>query len=89
MGMSTHVIGFAPPDKKWKEMKAVWDSCKAAGVDIPENVQKFFGWSDPDDNGVEIKIPAKKWVVGEREGFEIEVESIPKNAKVIRFYNSW
>lgn len=25
MGMSTHVIGFIPPDAKWREMKDVYD----------------------------------------------------------------
>jgi hypothetical protein len=42
MGMSTHVVGFKPPDEKWRKMKAVWDACEAAGTDPPAAVSKFF-----------------------------------------------
>ena len=35
MSMSTHVVGFHPPDEKWKEMKAAWDACMAANVNPP------------------------------------------------------
>ena len=89
MGMSTHVIGFRPPDEKWKAMKAVWDSCKAAGVDPPKGVNEFFDWQEPDAAGVEVKIKAREWSDDSREGYEIDVESLPKDVKVIRFYNSW
>lgn len=89
MSMSTHVIGFAPPDEKWQAMKAIWDSCKAAKIDPPKEVEKFFDYQEPDPAGVEVKIPALEWSDDCREGFEIDVEKIPAHVKVIRFYNSW
>ncbi len=97
MGMSTNVIGFRPPDDQWKKMKAIWDSCKEAGIDPPEEVEDFFE-SDPDEKGIEIKLSAlsddsheccTEWSNANAEGYEVEVSKIPKNITHIRFYNSW
>lgn len=89
MSMSTHVIGFAPPDDKWKAMKAIWDSCEAAGVPIPKEVERFFGGERPDESGVEVDVPVREWGDDSREGYEIDVAAIPAHVKSIRFYNSW
>lgn len=89
MGMSTHVIGFKPPDEKWQKMKAVWDSCKKAGVDIPPDVEDFFNGEPPDDMGVEVELPVHEWRDDMRRGFELYVSELPVDVKVIRFYNSW
>lgn len=56
MGMSTHVVGFIPPDEKWQKMKAVWDACRAAGVEVPEDVCDFFEGGEPDPAGVEVML---------------------------------
>jgi len=94
MGMSTHVIGFRPPDERWQQMKAVWDSCQAAGLPVPKEVTEFFGWGDPDSAGVEVdlfsfKPCAREWRDETREGFEVDVAALPPDVKIIRFYNSW
>jgi len=44
------------PDRKWEQMKDVWDSCKQAGVEVPSEVGEYFGWKEPDDTGVLIDI---------------------------------
>ena len=56
MSMSTHVIGFKPPDEKWKKMKKVWDTCQEAGIDAPKEVVEFFNDCPPDEAGVEVEI---------------------------------
>lgn len=89
MSMSTHVVGFKPPDDKWKKMKAVWDACQEAQASLPEEVVDFFDGSDPDPAGVEVKIKAREWSDDSSEGYEIDVDAIPKGVKVIRFYNSF
>ena len=92
MGMSTHVIGFKPADEKWHKMKAVWDACEKAGIDTPEEVIDFFADEPPDENGVVVYIEetdyCKEWKDDMKEGFEIEVYKLPKDVKIIRFYNS-
>ena len=97
MGMSTHVVGFHPPDDAWRRMKSVWDSCRAAGVEVPEEVKRFFAWNEPDEAGVCVNLcgsaPAvEPWSKNDSEGFEVDLERLremfPSLTK-IRFYNSW
>lgn len=95
MSMSTHIVGFIPPDEKWQKMKQVWDSCKEAGIDVPEEVEEFFDWEAPDEQGVEIaekKLPVKEWSDDMRQGYELDISKLVQaypDIKVIRFYNSW
>lgn len=92
MGMSTHVIGFKPADEKWHQMKAIWDNCKAAGISIPDQVEKFFEYETPDDNGVQVEledVAATEWSNEWAVGYEVDVTKLPKDVTVIRFYNSW
>lgn len=96
MGMSTHVVAFKPADETWKAMKAVWDACLAARVQIPIGVLDFFGSSTPDETGVEVGEDAlrecgavRKWSTDDRAGFEVDVTKLPPDVKVVRFYNSW
>jgi hypothetical protein len=44
MGASAHlyVDGVKPPDEKYRKMKAVWDSCREAKLDIPKAVLDYF-----------------------------------------------
>lgn len=87
--MSTHVIGIRPPDEKWEQMKNVYDSCKAAGIPVPAEVDKFFDYQEPDPNGVIVDIPNDDWSDDCRSGLEVHLDKLPKDVKIIRFYNSW
>lgn len=92
MSMSTHVIGFRPPDERWEAMKHIWDACKVAGVAPPEEVYDFFEGVEPDDRGVEVQLKgsvAKPWRDEMAEGFEVDVRLLPPDVRFIRFYNSW
>lgn len=93
MGMSTHVIGFKPPDKDWKRMKQVWDSCTAAGIDPPKEVLDFFEGAPPDDAGVEVDLEGagviKEWSDDSCAGYDVDVAKLPPDVKVVRFYNAW
>ena len=89
MSMSTHVLGFKPPDDKYNEMKAIWDACEVAGVEIPDEVSAFFDDEEPDPTGVVVVIPCKVWSTPGSNGFEVLVDEIPKDVKVLRFFQSW
>ena len=91
MSMSTHLIGIIPPNDMWKNMKAIWDSCEVANIKIPSEVLAFFDDTPPDDAGVMIDLEtiAKPYHTDSAEGFELDVDKIPKHVKTIRFYNSW
>jgi len=102
MGMSTYVVGFKPPDEKWRKMKAVWDACAAAKVELPEDVSAFFGEEAPDPAGVRVELSdifvkgkrtthacCREWRDDAGEGYEIDVKKLPPDVTVIRFYNQW
>jgi len=89
--MSTNVVAFRPADEKWKQMKAVYDACDKAGVSIPEEVDDFFNGEPPDEAGVEVAIAhaMQEWNDDGGEGYEVDISKLPKDIKIIRFYNSW
>ncbi len=92
MSMSTHVVGFIPPDDRFHAMKTIWDNCKVVEIDPPKEIAEFFGDCSfpPDDNGIETEIPHHEWSDGDmRQGIEIQLDEIPENVKSIRFFNSW
>ena len=93
MSMNTCIVGFIPPDAKWKKMKVVWDSCSKAGITPPKEVDDFFNGVPPDDAGVEIELEehpsCQEYRDEMREGFQVEVSKLPKNVRFIRFYNSY
>ena len=91
--MSSHIMGIKPPDEKWKKMKAIWDSCTAAGIDVPEEVSEFFGDEEPDDAGVEVGLGEEEGVTDYeadcREGFEVDLSKLPADVKIVRFWNAY
>lgn len=92
MGLSTHVVGIKPPDQRWREMKAIWDACVAAKVAVPRAVETFFDGDVPNTLGVEVHDLGEACVrYGDdaREGFDIYVDKLPPDVKIIRVYNAW
>ena len=91
MGMSTHVVGFRPPDEKWQKMAAIWAACETAGVEPPDEVADFFNHESPDPRGIEVAVPITEWndPDGGRVGYEVAISDIPSNVTHLRFYNSW
>ena len=91
--MSTHIIGIRPPDARWQQMKAIWDACQAAGVEVPESVGDYFEGENPDSAGVRVEIedtPAvTEWNDDSASGFEVDIRALPSDVTIIRFYNSW
>lgn len=91
--MSTHGVGFVPPDDKWRAMKAVWDAAQAAEIPIPSEVMDFFDGYEPDPAGVNVTVPVRNWTHPDpryaAQGFELDVSDIPPHVKTLRFYNSW
>lgn len=96
MSMSTHVVGFKPPDEKWKRMKAAYDACVAAGLGPPQEVWDFFNGEAPDEGGVVVPEEQLESCGAIREysaescgGYEILIDKLPEGVKVVRVYNSF
>lgn len=95
MGMSTYVLGFKPRDEKYDRMLAVWESCRAAKVEVPDEVNEFFEGESPDPAGVKISFrdheAVREYHNSEmaEEGFEVDVTKLPADVTLIRFVQSW
>jgi hypothetical protein len=88
--MSTYVQGVKPPDLKWKQMKAIWESCHAAQVEIPKEVRDFFNNEKPDKAGVVVDLEVKVDTTQEyKEIWEVDLDKLPKDIKIIRFIHSY
>lgn len=93
MSMSTHIVGFKPTDEKWRKMRDVYNACRAAGLGIPKDVEKFFEYEGPDESGVKVEIEkssaVKEWHGNAASGFEVNLNTLDPDIKVIRFWNGW
>jgi len=93
MGMSTYVVGIRRPDEKWAQMKAVWDACRAAGVGPPDEVLEFFNHESPDPAGIIVELRGTPCIRAYnddmRQGWEVDIATLPKNVTAVRFFNSW
>lgn len=91
MSMSTYVRGFRAVDKKYNEFKAIWDMCEKNDIEIPTEVGKFFNWRTPDIRGIEVNIEEaiNPYTGDMEEGYEVDLTKLPKDLKIIRFYNSY
>ena len=90
MSMSSHVVGIVPPDGDWQKMRAIWNACKMAGVDPPKSVCDFFNGEEPDPAGVIVEIRCRAYDDKvSKAGFEVDLASLPKHVKTIRFFNCW
>ncbi len=91
--MSTHIIGFRPPDEKWKKMKKIYDSCQEADIPVPKEVEEFFNYEEPDASGIEVELEAQRAVTDyrteSRTGFEVDISKLPPDVKILRFFNCW
>ena len=93
MGYDAYVTvrGIRSPDAEWQKMKAVWDSCKDAGVDVPDDVGKFFDHDPPHEEGICVGVKKEvghcddeRMTIGVRNGAQgsyylIELASLPTN----------
>jgi hypothetical protein len=90
--MSTHVVGFIPPDDKWRQMKAVYEACSKAQVVVPMEVRDFFNGEAPGNKpGMEVLLgdAAKQWHDDYRQGIEVNLKKLPPDVTILRFYNTW
>jgi hypothetical protein len=92
MSISTHVVGFRPPDAHYLKMAKVWHTCEEAGVEPPAEVSKYFDHVEPDPAGMEVDIAkaVTEWTDGDMcQGYEIDVTKLPKGVTIIRSYTSY
>lgn len=93
MSLSTHIVGYRPADDRWRQMVAAWSACRAAGIPPPKAVVSFFDDQDPTGQiGQEVTLGAavRPWRDDHgREGYDVDLTTLPPEVRVLRFYHSW
>ena len=90
MSMNTRVVLLRDKaDFEHQKKVKVLRACVEAGVDMPEEIEKYFASTHDEDLPLEVDFEARKWGDDYRQGFEIDIVDLPEGVKTIRFYNSW
>lgn len=90
--VSTSIVGYRDPDEKWLKMKKVYDACIESGIEVPDEVNEFFGWTEPSENGIEVdleNITEKYTPCDMADGWRIKISDLPNNIEYICFINSY
>jgi hypothetical protein len=90
--MEPFVVGFRPPDEEYYRMRASYDCHCELDLDPPHQVTDYFGLMGmPDEAGTEVPLgdAVQEWEGFMSEGYEIHLDKLPEDVKVIRFFNSW
>jgi hypothetical protein len=101
MGMSTHIVAFKDRKEHDKHLR-IRQMCIEEGVSLPRETAAYFGddsegidpnaWNEYElEERLETSLGGcvSKWGREMEDGFEIDVDYIPKDVKKIRFYNSY
>lgn len=90
MSCSLTIVGYQPPDERYRQMAAVFDACAAADIEVPRAVLDFFGGRYPDHTGRQVDLSAilRPWVDEYRGGVEFDLAQIPAGVRVIRAHVS-
>ena len=93
MGMSTSVLLLKDRnDLEYKKNLKVLLACKDAGVELPKEIDDYFGGDGLDNDPeypLQIKFIPTDYNAECEEGYEIDVSKLPPGTKTIRFVNSY
>jgi hypothetical protein len=80
-------------DVRSAEMASIYRMCKKNKIELPDEVQEFFGYTDPpDDNAATVDIKGvRKWSDNKnaRDFQEFDVSALPPGTKRIRIVISY
>jgi len=91
MTMDTGITGYKDGDEEWKKKKDEFQAYRNAGVDAPNELWDYFEADPKDLPGmiVDINGAIRTLRSHSANGYEVDLEKLPKGVKKIRFCNSW
>jgi len=89
LDIDTSVVGIKPEDGTFGKMHEILVGCRELGVKVPNKVNEYFIYDRRDDRGVHVCLEkhkcCKKSVDDSEISYEIELDKLPKDIKIIRF----
>ncbi len=100
MGMSTSIVAVRDLRETFDKMWAAKEACEEAGIDYPEELKKYFGSNieyDCKDSAEQEMLTYSlsgepgvvQWGAEMQEGYEVDLRKLPKDVKIIRFFNAF
>lgn len=89
MGMHTYVKGIMEPDERYLALKKLWEDCEKAGVEVPEDILKYFDYEKPSSHGKEIDIEYKEENEDMEQIFIVPIGGLSSKITAIKFINSY
>jgi hypothetical protein len=82
------VINGIRDDEEHENMLAVYRSCKNANVPVPDVVNDYFGWSEP-NGGKSVSVPSTYFKDGSTENWTIDIAELHESIKKVVFRILW
>lgn len=89
MSESYFVRGIMEPTEDYKRKFAAFKACQEAGIEIPEELWKYFNDETPYEGGADVKIPFE--TVKEPGSFiyEVDLKKLPPQVTKVHFVISF
>jgi hypothetical protein len=85
MSIDYRVFGIKPADKKWKDMKRIYDSYVEAGLEVPNNIWEYFDHKTPEDSGVRVEVAHEVEHEKYRTCYTVDLTTLSPDIKTIVF----
>lgn len=83
------ITGIRPADEEHKKKLAAYKACKEANIKIPDELQEFFNYDEPNDLGTETDLTNERYYDVLKEdyvdGCIIHLDLLPPSVKYIKF----
>ena len=90
MSVNTYIVGHESPSREWELKRAAYVACRAADMEIPDDLEDYFGGCDPENlPGSEVDISGV--IKGDphyQDGALVDLTKLDKAIKWIRVYVS-
>lgn len=54
--MDVYAVGVKAPTEEYKKKVEAYRACEAAGLEIPAELEKYFNYDEPPEDGMEVDI---------------------------------
>lgn len=91
MGFNVYYRGVKPPTEEYKKKLAAYKALEVAGLEIPDELQEYFDYEEPSEDGMEVSIrEAVSGDIMHEDGYAlIDLNKLPKGVAFIKVIGSY
>ena len=93
MGASFSVMGCREKESNYDRMKVIYENCREMDIPVPKEVKEYFNYDEPSEHGIELDLEdlgcAEEYSEEGEQGFIVDITTLPKDVKKIKFSVSY